>query len=643
MTTRHAIFGIGILAVLVVGVLFTAMPVGGNVVAPLGDVLKPFTSPGSPDAGPAGSPNPPDLVNFQGRLTDPSTGNVVADGSYSISFSIWDAKPSGTGNLVWFETQNVIVNGGLFNVLLGLNTSLTGFNVFNGAPRYLEIKVGADPTLEPRQPFVNVPYAFLATNAEGLAVDGTTALRVEMNATSPNLVGGHGTNSASGVGATIGGGGNSGFPNRVTDDFGTVGGGANNQAGNANADLADAHFATIAGGRDNTASGPDSAVGGGRSNTASSQNGTVGGGQSNTASADYATVGGGWRNDAIGGNATIGGGQDNDASSLFATVSGGLDNTASADDATVGGGFGNSASDIAATVGGGFENTASGNTATVGGGADNYAIGISATVGGGFNNTASGESSTVGGGQYNIASGYSATVAGGIDNTARGSSSFAAGSSAKAYDDGSFVWGDASDVDVASPGPNTFSVRASGGIWLGTTSTPSITAGRFIDTTTGGYLTTGGVWTDSSDVNVKANFASVDAAEILGLVAELPLTSWNFEAEGDAVRHLGPTAQDFYGAFSLGQDDRHIASLDSSGVALAAIQGLYGLVQEKDTQIVALEERLDALEQRASPGAASAGPSSSGLPTTWLLLGGLVVGALALGQLARKTVFRSRA
>ena len=113
--------------------------------------------------------------------------------------------------------------------------------------------------------------------------------------------------------------------------------------------------------------------------------------------------------------------------------------------------------------------------------------------------------------------------------------------------------------------------------------------------------------------------------------------------EGDAVRHLGPTAQDFYRAFSLGQDDRHIASLDSSGVALAAIQGLYGLVQEKDTQIVALEERLDELEQGASTGAASASPASSGLPTTWLLLGGLVVGALALGQLARKTVFRSRA
>ena len=634
MTTRHAIFGIGILAVLVVGVLFTAMPVGGTVVAPLGDVLKPFTSPGSPDGGPAGSPAFPDLVSFQGRLTDPSTGNPAADGTYSIRFSIWDAESLGTE--VWSETLNVGVSGGLFNVLLGSNNNQIAVSVFNGAPRYLEIKVGADPALAPRQPFVNVPYAFVATNAEGLAVDGTTALRVEMNATSPNLIGGFNANSVtSGVlGATIGGGGSSGFPNRVTDDFGTVGGGESNRAGNTS---------TVSGGGGNTASGDVATVGGGGRNTASGEGATVSGGSGNTASGPGATVGGGGENEASDFAATVGGGIANSAFGDDATVGGGLNNTASADDATVGGGFGNSASDIAATIAGGFENTASGNTSTVSGGSDNEATGISATVAGGFENTASGESSTVGGGQYNIASGYSATVAGGIDNTARGSSSFAAGSSAKAYDDGSFVWGDASDVDVASPGPNTFSVRASGGIWLGTTSTPSITAGRFIDTTTGGYLTTGGVWTDSSDVNVKANFASVDAAEILGLVAELPLTSWNFEAEGDAVRHLGPTAQDFYGAFSLGQDDRHIASLDSSGVALAAIQGLYGLVQEKDTQILALEERLNALEQGVSPDAASASPSSSGLPTTWLLLGGLALGALALGQLARTTIFRSRA
>ena len=60
-----------------------------------------------------------------------------------------------------------------------------------------------------------------------LRVNGQRALRLEPNATSPNLIGGYSANwLASGVsGATIGGGGTASYLNRVTDDYGTVGGG----------------------------------------------------------------------------------------------------------------------------------------------------------------------------------------------------------------------------------------------------------------------------------------------------------------------------------------------------------------------------------------------------------------------------------
>jgi hypothetical protein len=34
-------------------------------------------------------------------------------------------------------------------------------------------------------------------------------------------------------------------------------------------------------------------------------------------------------------------------------------------------------------------------------------------------------------------------------------------------------------------------------------------------------------------------------------------------------------AQDFYAAFSVGEDNRHITSIDEDGVALAAIQALH--------------------------------------------------------------------
>ena len=103
----------------------------------------------------------PDLVNLQGRLTD-AAGNPVADGSYSIRFSIWGA-PSG-GSELWNETQSVSTSAGLFNVLLGSVTTLSRA-VFDGSACYLELKVGADPPMTPRQRFATVPYAFFAEEA----------------------------------------------------------------------------------------------------------------------------------------------------------------------------------------------------------------------------------------------------------------------------------------------------------------------------------------------------------------------------------------------------------------------------------------------------------------------------------------------
>jgi hypothetical protein len=96
------------------------------------------------------------------------------------------------------------------------------------------------------------------------------ALRLEPAASSvasPNIIGGFRLNSvAAGVeGATIAGGGASicvspPCYNQVTDDWGTVSGGAANLASNIGA--------TVCGGQDNTASGVDSTVAGGAENTA---------------------------------------------------------------------------------------------------------------------------------------------------------------------------------------------------------------------------------------------------------------------------------------------------------------------------------------------------------------------------------------
>lgn len=103
-------------------------------------------------------------------------------------------------------------------------------------------------------------------------------------------------------------------------------------------------------------------------------------------------------------------------------------------------------------------------------------------------------------------------------------------------------------------------------------------------------------FTTTSDRNLKEQFTSIDSRKILERVASLPISSWNFKQEAN-TRHIGPMAQDFYAAFNVGTDDKHIATVDEDGVALAAIQGLNDKLKEKDAQIEAMEKRLAALEK----------------------------------------------
>ncbi|HUW14805.1 MAG TPA: hypothetical protein VM537_34115 [Anaerolineae bacterium] len=94
-------------------------------------------------------------------------------------------------------------------------------------------------------------------------VNNARALRLEPNASSPNLIGGYASNNVTAgvLGATIGGGRDNGSPNRVADDYGTVGEGSGNTAGGL--------YATVGGGRGNIASGNFATVGGGSDNNVS--------------------------------------------------------------------------------------------------------------------------------------------------------------------------------------------------------------------------------------------------------------------------------------------------------------------------------------------------------------------------------------
>jgi polyhydroxyalkanoate synthesis regulator phasin len=57
-------------------------------------------------------------------------------------------------------------------------------------------------------------------------------------------------------------------------------------------------------------------------------------------------------------------------------------------------------------------------------------------------------------------------------------------------------------------------------------------------------------------------------------------------------------AQDWKEVFGLGDDDKSINSIDADGVALAAIQGLYEIVKEKDVKIVAQQQRIDSQQEQ---------------------------------------------
>jgi hypothetical protein len=110
-----------------------------------------------------------------------------------------------------------------------------------------------------------------------------------------------------------------------------------------------------------------------------------------------------------------------------------------------------------------------------------------------------------------------------------------------------------------------------------------------------------------SDRAAKENFSAVTPLQILDKVVALPISEWNFKGAG-AQRHIGPMAQDFRAAFGLGPDDKHIATVDAEGVALAAIQGLNQKVEalqdelhRREAENVALKQRLERLETLLLP------------------------------------------
>jgi hypothetical protein len=439
-----------------------------------------------------------------------------------------------------------------------------------------------------------------------------------------------------------------GVHNVANGAFGTIGGGADNLITNENG--------TIAGGRVNIAGGLSSTVAGGYQNYALGQDDVVGGGYLNTARGGRSVVAGGTANINEAQNGVIGGGDGNVATPVTAfnaVIGGGYHNTNNSDKGFIGGGALNLASGYGAVVAGGggyygdvpVPNAATNSWATVGGGTRNAAGGPGATVPGGNGNLALGENSFAAGTQARAL--HAGTFAWADDHY----SDFAS------TGPNQFLIRAAGGVGIGTPNPQgslhvysdnnptVVRIQSSGGPGLGRiefVSDPQGSANEwrpaFIQSLdTGGFsgglafcvngggsankfatqevvrvvsgrvgimtnnpvsalhvrgTVTATAFNPSSDRNLKENFTPVTARSVLERVAALPISEWSFQEDPD-TRHIGPMAQDFHAQFGLGTDDRHIATVDADGVALAAIQGLN---QKVDAETSAMRELLRAKE-----------------------------------------------
>ncbi len=546
----------------------------------------------SAQEAPPNQPEATDLVStftYQGYLEQAA---VPVTATCDFQFSLFDAVAAGAQVGSTLARTNVAVSGGIFTVPLDF-----GAAAFNGQDRYLSVSArcpagaGAFTPLTPRQPITPAPYSMFAVRVQWANILGIPA-------------------------GFLDGVDNTGADWSLTGNAGTTAG--TNFIGTTDNQPLEFRVNNTGVMRFIPTINTPNIIGGFGSNTVTAGvvGATIGGGGhsiigANQVTDHFGTIGGGAGNRA--------GNNDGDTGNRpNATVGGGRNNIAVGDNATVSGGFGNSANSGAA-VGGGIDNTA-GLRATIGGGEQNSATGNGATISGGLNNTASGEASMVGGGRDNTASGEVATVSGGQNNTASGNFSFAAGRDANANDNGAFVWSDSRGAVFNSLGDNTFNVRASGGTFIFSSSPP----------TTGVFLSPGsGAWASVSDQALKENVEAIDPVAVLDALVSIPVSTWNYITQDDSIRHMGVMAQDFYAAFGIGEDDRHITTIDADGVAFAAIQGLN---TKLETENAALRARVDDLEARlaALEGLASGGSSASLLP----LLG--VVGILGVLALKRR-------
>jgi trimeric autotransporter adhesin len=519
---------------------------------------------------------------YRGTLND---GGKPANGNYDVRLTLIDAK--GTASIsAPITLLNVPVKEGNFSAEVDFGIDLSQAPAMQLKTEVAQgnsgfVSLGEATIFDPKAALAGICWdttgnvvaagEFLgASNDVGVEIKANNLRAARFKAAgtaaawgdAPQVVLGSAANSASNVGATVGGGG------ATRDSTGQVSA-RENTAGN--------RFATVAGGLSNNALGAVS---------------VISGGEANTASGTYAVVGGGNVNRAVGANSV---------------VSGGFFNCAGGDNSWAGG--------TGAVV---RQPSGPGNCTPISGfngGDSGTFVWADSQVNGGFF-TSSGQNQFLvraeGGMAINTntpAAGASLTVNGNVAIANPGSVAFGASTrqmlnmfnadygigvqAARMYfrvaTTGGFNWfegGVHSDaVDNAGGGTRRMNLSSSGQLTTTTGTISTISDGRL---KTGVYDYTGAL--DQIAQLRPVHYRYINAGKA------------DFQPMGE---HLGFIAQDVQKVFPqwVNSDDSGYLSLSMRGfeaVAVRAMQELQAENNAKTSEIAALKARLDALEAKLS-------------------------------------------
>jgi uncharacterized coiled-coil protein SlyX len=131
-------------------------------------------------------------------------------------------------------------------------------------------------------------------------------------------------------------------------------------------------------------------------------------------------------------------------------------------------------------------------------------------------------------------------------------------------------------------------------------SAPASGSGKLVDTLSGAYLSSSGIWTNVSDETKKENFTDLDQDQILSGILSLGISRWNYKSDSDTITHIGPTAQQFYSVFGVGDNNKTISTLDPASIALVGVKALANRLNSMESAVSSQREHISSLESVVS-------------------------------------------